>query len=90
MQLLRKTQSQFTQLDQQQIFFRLFSELELKQFYSNSSSSSGKLFFRLQVQVRQNNQAFSSLQPWSQHINTTLELITAVKEDQTEQLVLNH
>ena len=33
---------------------------------------------------------FSSSQPWSQHINTTLELITAVKEDQTEQLVLNH
>ena len=61
MQLLRKTQSQFTRHDQQQIFFRqifnlkfLFSEIE--QFYS----SSGKLLFR----VRQTNRVFSSSQPW--------------------------
>ena len=52
MQLLRKTQSQFTRLDQQQIFYDKFlivkffpSELELKKFYSSSSSSSEKLFF---------------------------------------------
>ena len=44
----------------------LFSELELEQFYSSSRSSSEKLFFRVQVRVRQNNRVFSSssLQPW--------------------------
>ena len=59
MQLLRKTQSQFTRLDQQQIFSIkflilkfLFSELKLEQFYSSSSSSSENLFFRVQIQVR--------------------------------------
>ena len=87
MQLLRKTQPQFTRLDQQQIFFFffakwkyynkyfsdkflilkfLFSELELKQFNLSSSLSLDKLFFRVQVRVRQNNRVFSSssLQPW--------------------------
>ena len=64
-QLLRKTQSQFTRLDQQQIFSDKFSVLkflfgELEQFYSSSSSSSEKLFFRVQVRVRQNNRVFSS------------------------------
>ena len=72
MQLLWKTQSQFTRLDQQQIFSDtflilkfLFSELDkLEQFYSSSKN----LLFR--VQVRQNNRVFSSsnssssLQPW--------------------------
>ena len=77
MQLLRNMQSQFKQLDQQQIFFQqifnlqfLFSEVELEQFYSSSSSE--KNFFRVQVRVRQNNRGFSSsnsslsssLQPW--------------------------
>ena len=50
----------------------LFNELELEQFYSSLSlsSSSEKLFFRIQVQVRQNNRVFpsssssSSSQPW--------------------------
>ena len=65
MQLLRKTQSKFTRLDQQQIFsdkFLIlkfpFNELELEQFYSSSSSE--KLFSRVQVRVRQNNRVFSS------------------------------
>ena len=59
MQLLRKTQSQFTRLNPQQIFSIkflilkfLFSELKLEQFYSSSSSSSENLFFRVQIQVR--------------------------------------
>ena len=65
MQLLRKTQSQFTRLDQQQIFSDKFLILkflfnELEQFYSSSSSNSEKLFFRVQVRVRQNNRVFSS------------------------------
>ena len=76
MQLLWKTQSQFTRLDQQQIFSDkffilkfLFSELE--QFYSSSE----KLFFPVQgrLQVRQNDRVFSSSslssssssQPWA-------------------------
>ena len=63
MQLLRKTQSQSTRLDQQQIFSDKFLILkflfdELEQFYSSSSSSSEKLFFRVQVRVRQNNRVF--------------------------------
>ena len=69
MQLLRKTQSQFTRLDQQQILFRQifnlklsFSELELEQFYSSSE----KLFFRVQVRVRQNNRVFLSSSSGSQ------------------------
>ena len=56
MQLLRKALSQFTWLDQQQIY------LILEQFFSSSE----KLFF--QVQVRQNNRVISSSslssQPW--------------------------
>ena len=42
----------------------LFSELKLEQFYSCVSSSSEKLFFRVQVRVRQNNRVFSSSHPW--------------------------
>ena len=63
--------SQFTRHDQQQIFSVKFLILkflfnELEQFHSSSSSSlsSEKLFFRVQVQVRQNNRVFSSSQPW--------------------------
>ena len=80
MQLLRKTQSEFAQLDQQQIFYDKFLILkflcsELEQFHSSSSSSSKKLFFRVQVrvQVLQKKRVFSSSssssQPWSRGHN---------------------
>ena len=86
MQLLRKTQSQFTRLDQQQIFFRQtfnlkFSSSELEQFYSSSE----KLFFRVQVRVRQNNRVFLSSSSSSQPclalchmINQALLTVTVV------------
>ena len=65
MLLLRKTQFQFTRLDQQKYFFDKFlvlkfpfSKLELEQFYSSSE----KLFFR----VWQNNRVFSNSSSSSQ------------------------
>ena len=68
MQLLQKTLSQFTWLDQQQIlsdkFFILkFLFNELKQFYSSTSLE--KLFFRAQVRVWQNNRVFQVHNPAS-------------------------
>ena len=43
-----------------QQFKHLSNELELEQFYSSSSSSSKKIFFRVQVRVRQNDRILSS------------------------------
>ena len=58
-QLLRKTQSQFTRLDQQHYFWNkflvlkfLFCELQLEHFYASLGLK--KLLFR----VRQNNSSF--------------------------------
>ena len=52
------------------VIFHFFSQFkylsnELEQFYSSSSLSSEKTFFRVQNRVRQNDLSSSSSKPWS-------------------------